>query len=1036
VLLYELLTGTTPLERERLKQVGLLEALRLIREEETRRPSTRLSTVEDLPGIAASRGVEPRKLSYLVRGELDWIVMKALEKNRNRRYETANGLARDIERYLHDEPVLACPPSVGYQVRKLVWRNRRALLSLALLGVMLLTVAGAVGGSLAWNRWQRAGRQAKVNDEASAAMQEAGRHTDRALTLIDKPSQWEAALAAASSELRRVQALADSEEDLLDPALRERAEALAARLQVDQKDRRLVLAVERIRLEDRQPNVKESRFVDTEEAPPRYRQAFEAAGMGVTIPPQEVAALLRRKPAAIRAALLAALNDWLVTAYVVTTAGPQPREWRKARRQEVRWLTTVLARADGDGWRKQVRAALQQGGRPTLEALAERPQAMQHSPATLEMLALALRLRGSEKSAIHLLERAQERYPSDFWINHTLAFLLMKSKRPRAREAITFYRVALALRPDNAGVYLNMGNALRAAGDLPGAISAYQKAVALAPDYASAYSNLGIALKDHNDLPAAIAAHRKAIALAPQEALFHTNLGVALQAAGDLAGAITAHRQAMALKRNFAVPWNNLGMVLMDRKDPVAAMAAYQKAIAINPRYADAYTHLGGAMSARGDLPGAIAAQQKAVAIAPDLATAHFNLGLTLYTARDYPGAIAAYRKAIDLEPTYARGHFNLGMALEDNKDLPAAVAAFQQAIAVDPRYAEAHAALGSAFRRRGDLPGAIAAYQRAIAVKPMWAEGHNYLGVALSDKGDLSGATRAYRKAIACDPKLAKAHGNLGLALCRQDRLDEAEAACREALRLEPGSVAAHNNLGLVLKARGDLPGAIAAFQKALQNQPGSVEALLNLASTLSQKGAWTEANAPLDKARRLHPDNPHPWFYQAMNLLGAAKGPDYRRVCEGMLNRFDTTRTPITANLLLYACVATPDAVAEPAILIPLAKIAAIKPVGFAHTPGAALYRAGKYEAAVRYFDAREKAVPLRAWDYLFLAMAHQRLGHLEEARRSLDRGERWIAAAKRQETHGKRSRWAAWFERVAVERLHREAETLLGEASPPNP
>src|SRR5207302_5818048 len=107
VLLYELLTGTTPLERKRFKEVAFLEVLRLIREEESPRPSTRLSTTEGLPAIAANRGLEPKKLSGLMRGELDWILMRALEKDRNRRYDTANGLAMDVQRYLNDAPMEA-----------------------------------------------------------------------------------------------------------------------------------------------------------------------------------------------------------------------------------------------------------------------------------------------------------------------------------------------------------------------------------------------------------------------------------------------------------------------------------------------------------------------------------------------------------------------------------------------------------------------------------------------------------------------------------------------------------------------------------------------------------------------------------------------------------------------------------------------------------------------------------------------------------------------------------------------------------------
>src|SRR5262245_6441459 len=132
VLLYELLTGTTPFSRRELEKGGLLEMLRVIREQEPTRPSTKLSTAEGLPTLAANRGTEPAKLTKLVRGELDWIVMKALEKDRNRRYETANGFAMDVQRYLADEAVQACPPSASYRLRKFVRRNKAALATTAL----------------------------------------------------------------------------------------------------------------------------------------------------------------------------------------------------------------------------------------------------------------------------------------------------------------------------------------------------------------------------------------------------------------------------------------------------------------------------------------------------------------------------------------------------------------------------------------------------------------------------------------------------------------------------------------------------------------------------------------------------------------------------------------------------------------------------------------------------------------------------------------------------------------------------------------
>ena len=146
VLLYELLTGTTPVDHARLKRAAFDEVRRIIREEVPPRPSTRLSTMsQQTQGVSAQRTSELKKLGLLVRGELDWIVMKCLEKDRSRRYEAATGLARDVERYLHDEPVEACPPSAVYRFGKFARRNKAALAVTFALGfAVLLAVAGLV----------------------------------------------------------------------------------------------------------------------------------------------------------------------------------------------------------------------------------------------------------------------------------------------------------------------------------------------------------------------------------------------------------------------------------------------------------------------------------------------------------------------------------------------------------------------------------------------------------------------------------------------------------------------------------------------------------------------------------------------------------------------------------------------------------------------------------------------------------------------------------------------------------------------------
>ena len=175
VLLYELLTGSTPLEKQRFIQAAYDEIRRLIREEEPPRPSQRLSASGTLPSLAASRKTEPARLSKLMRGELDWIVMKSLEKDRTRRYETATGLARDVQRYLADEPVEACPPSATYRLKKILRRNKGPVLATALVILVLLAgMAGTTWGLVkATRQEEEARRQAQIARQETAEKEKA-----------------------------------------------------------------------------------------------------------------------------------------------------------------------------------------------------------------------------------------------------------------------------------------------------------------------------------------------------------------------------------------------------------------------------------------------------------------------------------------------------------------------------------------------------------------------------------------------------------------------------------------------------------------------------------------------------------------------------------------------------------------------------------------------------------------------------------------------------------------------------------------------
>jgi len=192
VLLYELLTGETPHDRQRLRSAALDEVLRIIREDDPPRPSTRLSSNHTLSQIAANRRAEASRLPALLRGELDWIVMKCLEKERARRYETANGLARDIERFLHDEPVQACPPSISYRVQKFARRNAVAIFVVTLVALSLIAAT-----CVSMQQAVRAQRASALAEKRLVAEQQARQETSAVNELFQE------ALASANPDANK-----------------------------------------------------------------------------------------------------------------------------------------------------------------------------------------------------------------------------------------------------------------------------------------------------------------------------------------------------------------------------------------------------------------------------------------------------------------------------------------------------------------------------------------------------------------------------------------------------------------------------------------------------------------------------------------------------------------------------------------------------------------------------------------------------------------------------------------------------------------
>jgi tetratricopeptide (TPR) repeat protein len=724
VLLYELLTGSTPLTRQRIKEAALLEVLRVIREEEPPRPSTRLSESKDsLPSISAQRQMEPARLTKLVRGELDWIVMKALDKDRNRRYETANGFAMDVQRYLADEAVQACPPSAGYWLRKFLRRHRTGVLTTtAVLLVVLLAAAGT-----GWVWWDRAGRQLETERVASVALAGA--------------EQW-----AGQAEGRRVATSHEGKEVLAlwgqaDAALAE-AEA-ALHTGTGNEPMRLRVAAVRRRLEEGRRATAQQQLqalrrekllgdldaahlqlatwgadgggdsFDYAGAAANYRAAFAAYGLEVRAgDTAELVRRIRAEEPAVRDALLVALDDWS------NAAEHQPTEPAAA-------VLRALAAADDDLWRKQCRAARIARDRTALRDVSAEARRSSLPPSSVNLLAMTLFDIGERDEALVLLRWASGQYPTDFWLHFELGSSLFTWSDGSARQ------VPGKITPV----------------ELEEAIGCYRTAVALRPDVAAVHNNLGLALKEKGSLEEAIAECHRAIDLNPKIAGFHNNLGNALRKNGQLDEAIAAYHEAIRVKKDFADAHNNLGHALYDKGQLDEAIAAYREAIRLKKDLAVAHDGLGVALRAKGLLDEAIAAYREAIRVKKDFAEAHVNLGLALYDKRRLDEAIAAYREAIHINKDYALANNNLGNALYAKGQLDEAITAYREAIRLKKDYAKAYYNLGNALGDKGQLDEAVVAYREAIALKPDYAEAYCNLGLALLRQGAFAEALTELRR-------------------------------------------------------------------------------------------------------------------------------------------------------------------------------------------------------------------------------------------------------------------------------------------------
>jgi serine/threonine-protein kinase len=476
---------------------------------------------------------------------------------------------------------------------KAIEEAKRRRLTLALAATVLLALTLGGGGWL-WVKNEHDARQAQVTRDVNDALNQATALRAQASSATVGGA---ALFAQAREQVSRAWALVEN--GPADAALAAQVRRLQADLDEEEKDRTLLAAFDAARLKQAE-TLSTNRFA-AERAVPLFREAFRAYGLPAGEGEPAAAVRIRQRPAAIREAIVAALEEW------DDLAGNPKYQITEPHRD---WLRAVVAAAEpGDGWTKEFRAALVEADgakrRVTLEQLAAAVDVRQHPPRTLTRL--ARRLEDVEQTgtgpryatgpaAVALLRRAQRQYPADFWINENLGMGLNhdKSNPEELTEAVRFLTAAVALRPDSPGAHYNLGIALRRKGQVDEAIASYKKAIELDPKYTWAHNMLGYQLwwgKGQAD--EAIACFRKAIDLDPKSAYPHVTLGAVLcDAKRDYDAAIACFRTAIELDPNDATAHSNLGEALRHKGQVDAAIACWKKALELNPKYAGARTEL------------------------------------------------------------------------------------------------------------------------------------------------------------------------------------------------------------------------------------------------------------------------------------------------------------------------------------------------------------------------------------------------------------------------------------------------------------
>jgi tetratricopeptide (TPR) repeat protein len=1029
VILYELVTGTTPIERATLKQAAFDEVLRLIRESEPPTPSKRLSTTEAKPSVAANRHTEPAKLGRLVRGELDWIVMKALAKERSRRYDTANGFARDIERFLNQEPVLAGPPGTWYRFRKFARRNRGPVLAAAI--VLVVLIGGIVSTTVSLLRALRAEHQTQQNLHV-------------ALKALD-----EIYVQVAEERLPRDPQREKEDKQLLKKAL-DFYQQFAQQNSTDPPVRLEVSRAHR-RAGDIQ------RFVGDHAA------AQQAYGMAI-VPSQELANEFPGQPE--YSYELAVTHNALAEELLQTGQGPAAAEQF---RQAIDLLTKLTADYATVAHYRAELARSHHGLGKLHKQLGERSAGEESFRQALEIQS---KLADDFPTVPQYRADLAEIHSSiGYWIELGVVYGTSEqiSHVSRASELLTklvadfpglpLYRYRLASTLAEQATY---------GGPWGPRIENYEQAInhltklandfPQVPDYrerlASFYGNLGVTYVMMGDWDKYGRYTRKSLDLSselvakyPSVTRYEEGLCTELGNMADVLLSQGQHAEARKLLKDaitrgqalhksypdnlrfpsFLVPGkyelasiddalgqsaegaklrHEADILLSDtwkrlraRRGPSSAALFCTDAARGLQSNGDAWQKAGNQKEMAQAYEAAIKVLGRAADLDPkntEFLMRRANLYVQL---GQFDKAFTDYSKRIEVEPKNAGFCNDLAwfLATCPAPDPRRAVEAAEKAVALAPKEANYWNTLGRAYESFHQNDKAIAGFSKAIELDPKFDPPWINRAQLQSSLGKFDKAIADYSKVIELEPKNVWVLGNRADTYSQLKQWDKAIADYSKAIKLEPKNVWALSNRGDSYSQLKQFDKAITDYSKAIELDPKNVWRLGHRADTYSQLKQWDKAIADYSKAIKLEPKSAVAWHQRAFlhaQLRQWDKAiADYSKVLA--LN----PKSAVDLNNLAWLLVTCPDSkLHDPLRAVEQAKKAVeLTPNEGNHwnTLGVAQYRAGDWKAAIGALEKSDELLKGNALSFnaFFLAMSHWQLGNKDEARKRYDQAVGWM-------------------------------------------